>query len=350
MQRADLKRSGRIRSKYKPSDLFTQEEVIEVINACDHPRDKALIVLQYDAALRPHELIKLRISDITFHDKYAQVTVPEDSKTGSRTVPIIFAFPFIREWLNAHPLKNNPESYIFVRYHGTIRSEKSKFPYKPHMGHYNYHQLLLKLKGKLNHKLQKRYWNPYIFRHSGLTNMAKILKTDQKLKTYAGWTPDSPMASIYVHLSGKDINDDILQHHGLVEAKPNEIKPVATIRECPRCNHINSITNRFCDKCSLALTMDAWEDTRNEDRQLKAEVEKLRSDKLDKQEIVSEVVDLILNKVGRFTKVKLAPQEMKEEEIRKWLAELMQKDRDAAKAIIREFKTLTEKDLQMADY
>ncbi len=41
-----------------------------------------MIALQYDAALRPHELLKLRLNDISFHEKYAQVTVPEDPKTG----------------------------------------------------------------------------------------------------------------------------------------------------------------------------------------------------------------------------------------------------------------------------
>ncbi len=44
---------------YRPNDLFSQDEVLELINACDHPRDKAVIAVLYDA-LRPHEAIKIR--------------------------------------------------------------------------------------------------------------------------------------------------------------------------------------------------------------------------------------------------------------------------------------------------
>ncbi len=67
---------------YTPNDMFKQTDILELINELSHPRDKAMVALQYDGALRPHELLKLRLNDIMFHEKYAQVTVAEDTKTG----------------------------------------------------------------------------------------------------------------------------------------------------------------------------------------------------------------------------------------------------------------------------
>ena len=49
---------------YKPNDIWSQEEVLHVIKSLDHPRDKALIAILYDAALRPHELLKLSVVDV----------------------------------------------------------------------------------------------------------------------------------------------------------------------------------------------------------------------------------------------------------------------------------------------
>lgn len=245
------------KSRYRPQDMFSESDVLELINNCDHPRNKALISVLYEA-LRPHEALALKIGDIYFHPKYAQLTVPENTKTGTRTIPIIFAFPFVRDWINNHPLKNDLNAPLFINLH-------SRKP-RP-ISHRQLWAFFDRSKAQLNHRLQKRYWNPYILRHSRLTEYAKVL-TEFQLKAYAGWTPDSPMSSVYVHLSSKDLAPNLLAHYGIEDAK-TVAKPQPTARECQRCKHVNSVIDKVC-VCGNVLDVNTYEEIRvREDEQQK---------------------------------------------------------------------------------
>ena len=95
-------------------------------------------------------------------------------------------------------------------------------------------------------------------RHSRLTFLAGRL-TEYQLKVYAGWTPDSNMASVYVHISGRDIDKAILGLYGLApKDRAEEEKPV----KCPRCGAINPKGAKFCYKCGLALDVSIVEKMR----------------------------------------------------------------------------------------
>jgi ribosomal protein L40E len=82
-----------------------------------------------------------------------------------------------------------------------------------------------------------------------------------------GWKQGSDMPSIYVHLSGRDLDDAILGVYGLrkVEEKEPKLKP----KICPRCNTSNAFDARFCMKCGLALDLKAAQEI--EERMQKAD-------------------------------------------------------------------------------
>jgi ribosomal protein S27AE len=75
------------------------------------------------------------------------------------------------------------------------------------------------------------------------------------MKQYLGWVQGSNMAAIYVHLSGRDVDDALLKMHGIVtdEKKDVQMSP----KKCPRCSVMNSPTTKFCSKCGLALNIKA---------------------------------------------------------------------------------------------
>jgi len=117
--------------------------------------------------------------------------------------------------------------------------------------------------------------NPHAFRHARATHLCNHL-TEAQMKEYFGWTQDSAMASVYIHLSGRDVDKALLKMHGIVideEGKDEAIKLVP----CDRCGQGNAPTNKYCGKCGLIL-----------DVKEALEVERLNKEK-------DEVMNLILS-------------------------------------------------------
>lgn len=69
-----------------------------------------------DLGCRPHEILKLRISSISWrlieNRQYAEVVV--NGKTGTRPLPLIDSIPYVKDYLdNEHPQQGNPNA-IFI--------------------------------------------------------------------------------------------------------------------------------------------------------------------------------------------------------------------------------------------
>ncbi|HMH09835.1 MAG TPA: hypothetical protein VK553_03950, partial [Candidatus Nitrosopolaris rasttigaisensis] len=103
-------------SCYKPSDLWSQEDDLLFLKWVTNKRDRCYHTMAGDLSARPHEILGIKIKDITFktvdNKHYAEVLV--SGKTGSRHIPLIQSIPYIKEWLSNHPSRNNPNSPLFV--------------------------------------------------------------------------------------------------------------------------------------------------------------------------------------------------------------------------------------------
>src|SRR5215217_8063397 len=101
------------KSIYKPSDLWTPEDDLLFLRYCPSKRDKCYHAISRDLSARPHEILKLKIRDITIKSvgtqKYFEVVV--NGKTGNRPIPIINSIPYLKDYLdNEHPMPNNPNA------------------------------------------------------------------------------------------------------------------------------------------------------------------------------------------------------------------------------------------------
>jgi hypothetical protein len=108
-------------------------------------------------------------------------------------------------------------------------------------------------------ELLKKPWNPYIRRHSSLTEKSTILK-EHTLRQFAGWSPGSNMHLKYLHYFGNESSESILEAYGMETKDKNQLS-VLRPKSCPNCNEPNKPDSKFCAKCRMVLTYDAYSET-----------------------------------------------------------------------------------------
>ena len=100
--------------------------------------------------------------------------------------------------------------------------------------------------------VQKRV-NPHNFPHSRSTHLASRL-TESQMEEYLGWVQGSRMPSIYVHMSGRDLDADLLQMYGL-KAETAKEAPLE-IQQCPYCKAVNTRGAQVCMTCKRPIAIE----------------------------------------------------------------------------------------------
>ena len=236
-----------------PEELLTPQDVEKLINAADHPRDKALVSVLYESGCRIGEILTLRIKHISFDEYGAKIVV--NGKTGMRRIRIISSVPHLATWIENHPLRDKPDAPVWVGI-GT-RNKNGAVQYK------NVRTLIAKLAEKAG--IKKRV-NPHMFRHSRATHLANHL-TEAQMNQYFGWVQGSDMPSTYVHLSGRDVDGAILSLYGMKEDKKKDKEEFSPVK-CPRCGTMNSPGGKFCIKCGMPLDIKAAIEIENERKKM----------------------------------------------------------------------------------
>jgi hypothetical protein len=79
----------------------------------------------------------------------------------------------------------------------------------------------------------------------------------------------------YLHYFGNESNDSILEAYGIIpNSKDQQSIDVLRPKQCPNCSEANKPDSKFCAKCKMVLTYDAYNETlegqKQKDDQLKA--------------------------------------------------------------------------------
>lgn len=229
--------------KKLPEELLTEDDIKKLIEASTNIRDKALISVLYESGCRIGEILGLKLKHVKF-DQYGAVLMVS-GKTGDRRVRLVNAVPHLSLWVQNHPEKDNSDAYLWVSI-GTLNHNEQVS--------YQCINKMLKLTANKIH-LQNKV-NPHIFRHSRATFLANHL-TEAQMKEQFGWVQGSDMASTYVHLSGRDIDDAILHINNIKEAEHEKPKTILTPKTCSRCKFVNPATSKYCNQCSMALDIES---------------------------------------------------------------------------------------------
>lgn len=237
------------KQKKLPKGLLNDSEIKRMLTVAKVPRDRAIIMLLFECGFRISELCALKKSDVVFIEQGVRICVPEGTKTGSRSILAINSAPFLATYLASHPTKEN-DGFVFLGQHWITQGGKKRRIYSQ-IGAPGIAKMLRLLAKEAG--ITRRIY-PHLFRHSAATTLAKFL-SEQELKVYMGWTPGSNMASVYVHLSGKDVDDALLRMHGQLAPKAQEDKLAPIF--CERCNRKNANDATRCDKCGLPFDKEA---------------------------------------------------------------------------------------------
>ena len=272
----------REQSVYKPTDLWTQEDDLLFLKYCPSKRDRCYHAISRDSSCRPHELLKLKMKDVVFNmagdRQYAEVLV--NGKTGQRQIPLINSIPYLKDWIDNHPQSANANSVLICGLNKSlgrsIRIESLNHIYQTHRKEFfpkllNNPSVSPEDKAKIS-ELLKKPWNPYIRRHSALTEKSKILK-EHILKQHAGWSTTSNTHQKYLHYFGNESSESILEAFGL-KPKLEEIDKLKPT-QCPNCKELNKIDSKFCSKCRMVLSFDGYSEILEEKEQKQSEVKML---------------------------------------------------------------------------
>lgn len=235
-----LRTTGKKNNKKLPEDLLTEDEVKKMIEAANNSRDRSIISMLWEAGCRVGELLSMQVKHVTFENDITRITI--QGKTGMRRIPLIDSTPYLAEWIENHPFKNDTNTPLWVSI-GTV----------------NHHQPLeygacRKMLQEIAKKAGiKKAINPHNYRNSRATSLANHF-TEAQMNEYFGWIQGSDISQVYVHLSGRDLDDAVLNVRGM---KPKEEKIETTLapKKCPRCGTINKSTGKFCIRCGLTLDL-----------------------------------------------------------------------------------------------
>src|SRR5215204_3328470 len=164
----------------------------------------------------------MRIKNVRLREKYGEGEVPYDAKTGSGPILLTFSFPYVRDWLNEHPFKNEPNTRL-------VCNLTTGGPVKPNAIWDMMRQLKIKIKRlldnneitdktereRLQYLVNTKKWNPYCIRHSSITNDSDYLP-EYALKKKVRWSMNSRQGTRYIKTRlGNELKEKILQYNGI---------------------------------------------------------------------------------------------------------------------------------------
>jgi len=223
--------------KVTPENLLTQEEITAILKAVTNKRDRAIIYVLFEAALRPSELLTMRVGSVLFKDEYCLIAA--NGKTGIKRMPLVTSSKPLLQWLQEHPYRDDPQAPLWCSLSVNHIGERLSYTH--------FCKIIKNLAQKAG--VKRNVW-PYLYRHTSLTAMAKVF-TESRLEQFAGWTYGSKMTRRYVHFSARDLEDAMLELHGL--KMPSKAEGLAKLIECPRCNSKNPFGDTRCTTCGMIL-------------------------------------------------------------------------------------------------
>lgn len=234
----ELKRGKQLKD-IDEKKLITPDEINLLLEkGTSNIKQKALLSLIFESGCRIGELLNIKLSDIRPENKEGYLEISVNGKTGRRTVYAYNSIRYIIQLIESNKY-NDKDAYLFYN------NMNSNGP----IGYNMAVKLIKKVFKKAN---INKPCNPHNFRHSRATELVRKNMQESIQRKFMGWTADSQMLKVYVHLTKKDVENGFRQLNGL--DKQEQIQDLPII--CSMCRTPNSPENKYCVKCSRSLKVE----------------------------------------------------------------------------------------------
>ena len=222
-------------------EMLTIDEVQRIIRACRTSRDRAMLAVLYEGALRPIEVTEGVWGQIEF-DRYGAKFVTAGHTGKRRHIRLLMASQYLAAWKADYPGGATSDSPIFVQLRGA--------PARMTRGAMR--QIIRRAAKRAG---VEKPIHPYLFRHSRITHWVETGLNESVIKLQSWGNLKSPMLATYAHVSDAAIDKAVLEHAGIRrrEERQEEPKPV----QCPQCDTVNAPNSPACYVCGCPLTRDA---------------------------------------------------------------------------------------------
>ena len=212
--------------RISPTELVSREEQERILQSCENLRDKCLISMLFDTAMRIGEALNVKLGDISSDDNGFLIQVRE-TKSTQRTVRVKNSTSFLSIWLNQHPSKDNPDAYLFPNPRGGVLG-------------YNAARKVIQVAQK---KAGVKHFKVHMTRHTRITELLKEGVPLPLVSKYVGAT-EKVILDSYSHLCYTDIDKHLLSAE---ESKT---------QNCLKCGFPNSLEASYCVKCGAILKLN----------------------------------------------------------------------------------------------
>jgi len=207
---------------YSEAELWEREEILSIIKYEPYKRNKAALTLFWDLDARNHEVTMLKIKYIRLREQYGEGEIPNGAKTGSGPALLTSSFPYVRDWLNEHPFRNESEARLICNIHtgGPVKPDamwRVMKQLRKRIIHLLQNDSIIdkQEKEKLEFLIKTKKWNPYCIRHSAISSDSDFLP-EYALKKKVRRSMNSKQGARYIkRRMGNDLKRQILIHAGV---------------------------------------------------------------------------------------------------------------------------------------
>lgn len=226
------------------SDLLTVEEITAMLHACEQSRDRALITMLYEGGFRIGEIGNMRWGDIQF-DRFGAIVNVMFKTDKPRYIRLVMSREHLATWKSDYPFQPvSQEMPVFLT--------ERKAPL-------SYGTASMQLKRIARRAKITRRVTPHLFRHSRITHLMREGVSESVIKLMMWGNLTTNMFQTYAHLTGSDIDREILSTYGISAEKQAEAKTRLEPRQCGQCKTINSPISNYCSLCGRPLDDKAAE-------------------------------------------------------------------------------------------